>query len=375
MKQRRSNKIGIMSLYYKNLNMGGALQAYALTYVISKLGGNVEQISFDYRRYYNTGLSRKFNRVKMKLASLIKNRRFRARNRNFEKFMDQIPHSKYCSDVGKYNKSYDAIVVGSDQVWGEWLPIEALKQYLLYSDKYIGKKYSYAASIGSDTLSGKNELLYADALSKFATVSVREYGACELLRKIGIPATVNVDPTVLLSAEEWDKVAKKVEKPEKYIFCYFLGAEKAYRASAEELAKTLGLPIITIPYARHHKDEGYEQGFGDYQDYKSGPAEFIDLIKNAELVITDSFHATVFASKYHVNFYALARIINGDASSNGRLVDYLSLVNMKNRYVTPEELSKKSCEIGIDYSDFDAKIQIHIKNGLEYLKSIVEETK
>lgn len=375
MKDRALKKIGIMSLYYQNPNMGGLLQAYALTHMISKLGGDVEQISFDFRRYYNSGLSRKFNRIKMALLANHSNQKFKNRLAAYTGFMNQIPHSKYCGDLSSSANKYTSIVVGSDQVWGEWLPLEALKQYLLCVDGFTGNKYSYAASIGADTISDDNKDLYLSALSKFKTVSVRERGACDLLQSIGVNANVNVDPTLLLSTTEWDKISKHVNKPDKYIFCYFLGAEKSHREAATNIAKKLNLPIVTIPYARHHKDAGYEDGFGDCLDYETGPDGFIDLIKNAELVITDSFHAIVFASKYHVNFYVLSRVIEGDSSSNGRIVDYLTMIDKKDRYVTSEQLLALENNLGIDYSNFDEIINAHIEKGIKYLETIVGESR
>lgn len=375
MKETRRSKIGILSLYHDNYNMGGLLQAYALTYMLKKLGAEAEQISLDYKGFYSTGIKRKLYRAKQVVSPLLVNQKFKVRISNFSHFMNSIDHSRRCDDLSSISNCYNKIVVGSDQVWGEWLPDDALKLFLLGMDNFTGERFSYAASIGADALSERGKEIYSRNLSRFTSISVREKGAQLALQKIGISTRVDVDPTILLSTSEWNFVSNIVNRPDTYIFCYFLGKEKKYREVASEFASKLRLPIVTMPYVSHNKLEGYDEGFGDYQDFESGPAEFIDLIKNAELVITDSFHATVFASKYHVSFFSLARIIDGDSSSNGRLIDYLSIINMQNRFVSPSELLDKTNEIEMDYSGFDGCLQPYILRGIEYLKSIVGESK
>ena len=374
MNDMKRPKIGILSLYHDNYNMGGLLQAYALTYLLNKLDADAEQISLDYKIYYSAGIKRTLKKIKKSVQPLLINRRFQSRISNFSRFMNSINHSRGCQELSSICNNYDKIVVGSDQVWGEWLPDEALNLFLLGVDNFDGVRYSYAASIGADEISEKGKEFYINNLSRFKTVSVRERGAQLALQKIGIVARVDVDPTILLSTAEWNLVSKNVHKPEEYIFCYFLGKEKKYREVASEIASKLSLPIVTMPYVSHNKSEEYDEGFGDYQDFESGPEGFIDLIKHAKVVLTDSFHATVFATKYHINFFSLARIIDGDSSSNGRLVDYLSMINMLDRFVSPIELLDKVCEITVDYSLFDECLKPYIECGKEYLMSIVEDS-
>ena len=131
---------------------------------------------------------------------------------------------------------------------------------------------------------------------------------------------VHIDPTLLLTAKDWSEVSKKVKnRPERYIFCYFLGQDKSYRDAAKKLSKNLNLPIVTLPYIKDHIVDDYDSDFGDIRDFSSGPAEFLDLIKNAELVVTDSFHATVFSIQFHTTFFALARFIDGISTTNCRI--------------------------------------------------------
>ena len=374
MNGKNRTKIGVLSLYHDNYNMGGLLQAYALTYLLNKSGADAEQISFDYKIYYSKGLKRKLKGIKKLIEPLLRDRRLRPRIANYSYFMNSIKHSKWCDNLASICNSYNKIVVGSDQVWGEWLPDEALDQFLLGVDNFDGVRYSYAASIGADEISEKGKESYIKNLSRFRMVSVRERGAQVTLQKIGIEARLDVDPTILVSTDEWDMVSKNANRPEEYVFCYFLGKEKKYREAASELASEMNLPIVTMPYVSQNKSEGYDEGFGSYQDFESGPEGFIDLIKHAKLVLTDSFHATVFATKYHINFFSLARIIDGDSSSNGRLLDYLTTINMMDRFVSPIELQNKVYETDVDYSSFDECLKPYIEYGKEYLKSIVEDS-
>lgn len=370
-------KIGILTLYSNNANMGGQLQAYALAMALGRYCHSVEQISFDYLKYYASNNPTKSNRLKeiiWLLRSIKKAPVFWKRILRFRCFQHRIKHSSkhyllnFCQD-------YDCIVVGSDQVWGEWLPPRALELFLLKDCDVKNKRYSYAASIGSDYFSENHGDILKQSLNDFDSLSVREISAAKQLRKIfpNKEILVHIDPTLLLTTAEWDKLQKPAKHPPKYVFCYFLGKERFYREYAKIFAKRFHLPIVTMPYIKDNIVEGYEDDFGDVVDISSGPSEFIHLIKNAEVVLTDSFHASVFSLQYHIPFYAMARIINETNSSNTRMTDLLDLFALSDRYICAEQLASIRVYDDINFDKFDKNIIALRREANDYLKRIVSE--
>lgn len=371
------NRIGILSLYKNNFNMGGLLQAYALQKAIEKIGVQSEQISFNYLFYYHSENPKvsKSEKLKYRLKNRLKKHQFPKRMKSFQNFMDMIPHSEDCFEVKEISENYSKIIVGSDQVWGDWLPQKALIQFLLEDDQFDKKRYSYAASFGSTHLAEDQKALYQKMLSDFENISLREESILQEVQQL-IPnknITVNCDPTILLSLNEWEMVSKEIKKPEHYIFCYFLGKNRNYREASKIISDNLKLPIYTLPYIKENRNEHFEDDFGDFCDFESGPAEFIDLIKNADLILTDSFHAMLFASRFHKPFYVLARIIEGDNDSNGRILDYLNKFRLREQYITSSELTNIKTIPEIDYSFIDNEL-INVRNKSKIdLISILEQ--
>ena len=380
-------KIGILTLYYRNFNMGGLLQAFALQKTLEKLGYEAEQISFDYLKTIKTqqndsqntkkiGLIRKIVRkLKYQYYFIRYERKFIKRKQAFLEFMDQIPHSErvYCAQ-DTLSDEYDGIVVGSDQVWADWMPVSSLEFYMLNGVCEHRKKYSYAASIGTDEINHELDEVYRNGLDDFKGISVREKSAKNEIEKLlpDVSVRVDVDPTLLLTASQWSEIAKEKKYKKKYIFCYFLGKDREYRKQVQRLADQLKLPIVTMPYIKDNRKEksGYERGFGTDQDYSSGPAEFVGLIRDAELVITDSFHAVAFSTQFHKKFYVLARKIEGSGSTNSRILDFLEEFQLTKQFVDIASIPKINPKQPIDFSVFDGKIEEKRKESMNYLKCI-----
>lgn len=380
-------KIGILSLYYNNYNMGGLLQAYALQKALQKTGCIAEQVTFNYFRFYcnepevivpvkRTFFQKVKNRInfyKDKYKAKKKIKIFSKRLNSFEKFMNDIPHSKAIyTSVEQFCDLYDVFIVGSDQVWGDWLPEKALKSFLMEHSGFNGKRYSYAASIGTDDINPQLNELYSNTLDKFNGLSVREHSAQTEINKL-LPKKdirIDLDPTLLLNADEWNKVAVNPRQKKKYIFCYYLGKEKKYRTETTLAAKKLGLPIVTLPYIKDNRIENFDNDFGNIRDFKSGPADFIGLIKNAELVITDSYHAMIFSCLFQKNFYILKRENKEVRSTNSRIHDFLIEFNLENRFITTEKLYDISLDNNVDFNTFNSLIDKLRESSYNYLRKI-----
>ncbi len=376
----KNKKIGILTLYFCNFNMGGLLQAYALQQTLNKLGYDAEQISFDYKKHYVVGNSLKskiknsvFGKMIVTVRRWTRTGKFVVRNERFNQFMKQIPHSRqlFHSDE-EFSELYDAIVVGSDQVWGDWLDEKTLNCFLLGNVNDSKKKYSYAASVGTDKMNQQLKDVYINALKTFQHVSVREDSTKSELETIlpEVNVTVNIDPTLLLTANEWSQLIRKPYRKDKYIFCYFLGDDLEHRAETAKAARKYNLPIATLQYINNSYVTGYDDDFGDYKDCVSGPVEFLSAIKNAEVVITDSFHATLFATQFHKCFYVLSRVDKGVSHTNVRMKDFLKKFGMEDRFISANELQNTDLLKPVDFSGFDCNISDLRLQAYEYLKSL-----
>lgn len=379
-------RIGILTLYYNNLNMGGLLQAYALQKKVKSFGVDVEQISYNYlakysiadtiHKPYDKMRNKNINKISKKIKNKVNNYVFRKRKSAFLNFMEDIPHSEYVyENVRECAEKYEKIIVGSDQVWGEWLPKAALDDFFLAYPEFLGKRYSYAAGTGSSSLPAKYHQECLENLKGFESISVRENSLkSNLDRDLSSKMIVNnLDPTLLLKREEWDQIVPKMKLPKTYIFCYFLGKDKTYRKAVLKFSKEHKLPIVTIPYIKDNKIEDYDKNFGNIRDFVSGPAEFIALIKNAEYIFTDSFHAVVFSSIYHKKFWVMDRIIVGDTSTNSRITDFTKKYNLEERYVKSDDVENYIwIDNNINYKIFDELLEKERKEAEMYLENIVK---
>ena len=179
------------------------------------------------------------------------------------------------------------------------------------------------------------------------------------------------DPTLLLKAEDWEKcMSDKVNYAEKYVFCYFIGNNPNQRKVAKDYAKEHKLKIVALL----HIDEyiASDENYADYTPYNVGPAEFLYLVKNAECVMTDSFHASVFSLQFHRNFYTFNRFENGNGNSTTSRIDsLLRTANVMDRKVKNGANVSDLANTVIDYKDVDERLKQFRASSETYLKSIV----
>lgn len=346
---KKVKKIGIITHYYKSNNYGGLLQAFALCKLLTKYGYSAEQICYDTTSspYYTQGISDSKiyavkGIIKNKLSSIYHkfvdrniHKKIYLRNSAIAKFAQRIPHSTTIytdSTIKESNGTYDVFITGSDQVWNlDWY----FPAYFLDFVEKDKPKISYAASISKDTLSEVQKEIIKNHLLDYKAISVRELSSVELISDF---ANVDVkwvlDPTLLLTAEEWESICSERDITEKYIFCYFLGEDSQARHLAEEYARKHSLKVVTIPYLSGHyrKCDG---DFGDIQLFDVDPGKFITLIKDAEVVFTDSFHATVFSNIFKKQYYTFER--SGFTSMSSRIFSLIKLFQSETHFCNSDE--------------------------------------
>ncbi|MBQ0054654.1 MAG: polysaccharide pyruvyl transferase family protein [Synergistaceae bacterium] len=378
-------KIAIVTLFLNNNNYGGTLQAYALCAFLKKNNINAEQISYNFRQSKKITVSnirfRFLKRVLHKCLSLLwrlKNilfpdkahkicalckKEFQQREENYINFRKNfVPHSQRIyseTTLPACVDDYDAFIVGSDQVWNfNWSSLPFFLNFVP-STKI---KLSYAASIGKDDLTDGEKNIFRKYLADFTAISVREKSTQEILSKeLGRNVAWTVDPTLLLDKEDWDEICsdKKYDFP--YLFCYFLGSDNDQRLLAEKYAKQHGLKIVSIPHATGTSLWSVclnDVDFGDYQECDASPEDFLALIRNADMVFTDSFHACVFSCIFQRQFFAFQRLEYGGMSS--RIYSLLEMFGLSERFCDSEkkrtmeyiELQKKA-----EYSEIPQKFK------------------
>ena len=355
-----ADKVGIITQYYKSHNYGGLLQAYALTNVIKKLGYNVDQIAYDGRNdncqsvLCDSVLQEQKKNIKSRVKALGRwmldfsisgrmNKRFNA----MERFGNSIPHSDmvYTQEVlRKLLDEYRYFVVGSDQVWNPqfYAPV----YFCDFAKGTDAKCISYAASVSQKDLTNRQKEIYKEHMKNFSAISLRESNT-EIIQELTETKVEWVlDPTLLLNREDWDIISSERLLQEPYVFCYFLGNDPMERRLAKKFAKSQNCKLVTIP----HLSGNYEKsdlGFGDEKIIAASPEEFISLIKYADYVFTDSFHATVFSHIYEKQFFVFQRA--GMKGMSTRIDTLLSLFENTNRFCDTQQ--KQTMEYLLSCSD------------------------
>jgi hypothetical protein len=392
-------RVGILTFYYKNYNFGGMLQAYALQHVIDKIGVQCEQICFERvkakksetnikkcKRIITTSFSKGFLKgikkfwkiISYKVMGLIVRPAIKTRLGSFSKFEDIIPHSSnvyHYFDIDNSVSLYDGFVCGSDQIWNRWGIANEARCFSLGFVPDDKVKISYAASTGGQKLPQEHIDKLRPGIQKLNYISVREKSAVQLIEDISGKNVKNVlDPALMLDAEDWDKLESDYTIPSKsYAVCYMLGNDKRQRKSAIKFAHLNNCKALTFPYICENSFCGEDLYFGDIRDFTSGPVEFVKLIKNAQFVITDSFHAIVFSLIYHKPFYVFEReTIVGSGTMNTRIYDFCEEFGLQSRLVTPESLLNKKEIEPIDYAYADLVLKRRKRESLEFLKNALE---
>lgn len=384
----QKTKVGIITIYYRSFNYGGLLQSYALTEFINKKTKlQAEQISYAAIPAKKTifekwdlvkGFSIKalLGKVLIKLDILWRiilkpniSKKFTKREQLCDNFRNMVPHSAEVkeNDLKALNKKYDVFISGSDQVWN---PNTFYSPYFLDFVADNKKKIAFAVSMGVNALSVHQEKNLLPLINRFDLISVREKKAKQILEKCmpGMEIKVVLDPVLLLDTSEWNQIAKTLIKDRKYIYAYFLGERQRNIRLAKKTAQILNLPIATVPYI-YRRYNGFDHKFGDIRLYDAGPCEFLGLIKDAEFILTDSFHAAVFSVIFQKPFFVYDRDLENDTNSmNSRLIDFLEELGLEDRRITREkQLTESKAKELIDYQKVYSILQEKRKYTMDFL--------
>ncbi len=389
---------GVVIMRPNHNNYGTALQGLATVRVMERLGYPFRIIRYRKRRtmvellrtlpgYVMSGalkqwwLGRKRKRAKQDHAEYAKNVAVRTakcnafKERMFEPLCDYYIGWK---DLSEGSKNYDVVFVGSDQVWSP-LSLYAGFYNLLFVDEAI-PQFSYASSFGKSNIMEHQKKGVARFLNKMDAIGVREVRGSEIVKELtGRTAQVVADPTLLLTKEEWEREIEnsKAENVEPYILCYMLGPRKENRDAVTDLGRKLGLKVMTF----NHMDwyEPTDEGFGDIPNYDSDCLDFIKLIRNAEFVVTDSFHCSVFSLIFHKKFLTFYRLKPTEKmSSHSRIEGLLQMAGVEERAVKlmGEDVDLQGkITAGVRWEDVDKRLESLRKESMAFLEQCLEMKK
>ena len=257
----------------------------------------------------------------------------------------------------------DYYISGSDQIWNVRAKDFLLSYYLDFVK--VGRKLSYAASFGPleiewDKLD-KNKI--AKLLNQYDNISVREQGSLKnveiLTKQVG---EIHVDPTLLLTKEQWRKVQSNIKSGlGKYILLYCLEPTKEQLKIANAISRKLELPILVLRY--NNKNDMFNSYI---KKYDSGPRDFLAYIDNAALVLSSSFHGTVFSIIYHKPFY----VFNG--MNDNRISTLLTKTNMVDRSISKIEDIERISLISPDEQIIENVLERERNKSKSYLRRALE---
>lgn len=359
-------RVGILT-FHRAINYGALLQAYALQETLKKMG--CEPNIIDYRskviesRHHEARLSDCHSL--QDLARFI----FYAKhhNRIHKKFRDflvtNLNLSEVCvnrGDLQEISLEYDKLICGSDQVWNYRIT-DFDKNYFLDFMKDTLKKNSYAASFGISTIPPEHAQEYKTLLKDFNHISVREIQGKKIIKDlINREAELALDPTLLLTKQDWESIATDYKKKKEYILLYTFGNSPTIKTFIEELSRQTGCAIVYISYSLVKRvNATYEKCVG--------PAEFLGLFKNARYVVTNSFHGTCFSLNFNKDFFL--EMLPESQRVNSRLENILDLFDLRSRQIINGE--NDNVHKTIDYGEVNKKMLVERQRSLDFLNKII----
>lgn len=317
-------------------NFGSVFQSYALCKYLKNKGFDDTEL-IDYQPpYFKTRTLRSFVGKILNFKSYcIRERKFRA----FVKHNIPLTAEKFSSikQLEDHPFGADVYIAGGDQLWNVYHDCGKDDAYkLTFTD---GKKISYATSMGQTDFSDAQLTGLAEQLKAFSAISVRESSSVEMLKSKGIAAEQSVDPVYLLPEAEYEKFVKPVNQP-KYMLVYLVTPSPLLEACIKRLSEKYGLKVILC--------SGFSKKCTCDEFLKDlGPDEILSYIKNAEIVLSSSFHATSFSLIFQKQFFTILP----DEHTNERIVDLLKIRGLSERIITEKtDLENALCK-KINYSE------------------------
>lgn len=370
--------IGIITIHKIN-NYGSVFQAYALQKVCEDLGYKVEIIDYNYpnsfhihRRYasHEDSQPNEPKWIKMLYAfELLK------QHKGIEDFVNKFQKlsSKQYNHPSELNNDaphYDIYITGSDQLWNP-RHCNGDPAFLLHFAPDDALKISYAASIGANSIPEELKPQYKELLKRYTHISVRENSGVQVVNDVaGKEATVVLDPTLLLSRDQWNLIAtpKRLFK-KKYILCYFLNYTFNAFPYIDQLAnyvqKQTGCEIVRVARPPHRIGLPHT-----HYRVNASPEEFLALVRDAEMVLTTSFHGTAFAVNFGKPVFSVVQ--NKDASDS-RQVSLMCNLGLEDQILSIKDSMPDSYRFIYDVQSEQMLLEKLRAKSVDFLKNALRD--
>ena len=372
-------KVGIVTWYWGNY--GSILQAYALQQTVERLGYSCEII-----KHHVTENKRKQIKYRVKHNGILNTTKYyfsqgiskflvqkdKERNKRcitLDEFVNEklkLSEKRYENSDYRQCNGYDIYICGSDQIWNPDHTFLSEFYWLNFAEP-TSKRIAYAPSIGKPRLFNEDKAKIKKYLEKFTAISVREALGTDLLNGIlGESKVITMaDPTMLVTADEWKSVLPENTVNVRYMFAYILRDTNEQREFIKETARSMGLKLIVYPSLEQKTGS---ESWGDVNIFDDDPFDFLRRIQGAEIVITDSFHCSVFSLLFHKCFYVMKKASH-ESSQFLRLEHLLSSCGVVDRVVDIHSTITKDM---YDCEKVDLAIAVEREKGLRYLREALD---
>lgn len=362
-------KISIITCHFVH-NYGAVLQAYALSHKIEQIAPGSDVKVIDYQpeylaashRVFHVGAEKYRKNIVLKLMYIVRTFPFRFTSyKNFKKFirtelnLTDLRYTTY-EELCENPPEADIYVCGSDQIWNYRIDNGKDPSFYLCFTKDV-KKVAYAPSFAVSDITDEECKTIKPMLEDFKTLSVREDIGVEILKKIGYhDVPVVTDPVFLLDDSDWDKLTKPVKINTPYVFIYKITRNTALYDFAHRIAEKIGAKTVEVGFSA--KCDGV------VDKYLCGvaPNEFLTYIKNAEYIVTDSFHGTSFSIIYGKPFTVFDR-----GAFNSRIISLLTLTGLHDRFYNSDRSAEDYYDSKIDFASVRERLSESISKSAEYL--------
>lgn len=345
-------KIGTITFHWAN-NYGAVLQTYALQKFLKNNKIDTEVVNYVPSKLYFRDILRDYVR---RNKNNITKRKYIKTFINNEVVLSKKKYGKY---KNLFNTEYNAVITGSDQIWNEWFLFNSEKapnlSYYLGFCKENCKRISYAASFGTEQLKSDTVNIVKSQLEKFSGISVRENTGKQIVEDLGLKAVRVCDPTLLLESNVYEEMIKNVNPPKSndYIFSYILrndgGASNRVITEVQKQNK-----VEEVLISKNSSLDVYQ---------------WLLAIKNSSFVVTNSFHATVFALLFHKPFFTVP--VEGK-NMNDRIITLLNDVGLSERFGEFDNEQTKTVLEPIDWDLVDNRIKKIRKESSSWLINCIK---
>lgn len=374
----QENKV-LLTTVFSAFNYGSSLQALAGKQIIEKSGYECELVKLKSLMKGRDVRFGKLMTILFRSLFLKKNNALKTYVTSYNKVLVEGTGNKFFAFTDEYLKPVEvswrilkkmaneaeACFSGSDQIWNSSMLYVDPLYYLRFAPKQ--KRVALSPSFGRDFIADYNRDKMKKWINDYPYLSVREDSGVKLINELtGRDAQHLLDPTLIINSEEWRNILHIEDKAKDYILAYFLDEPSNYaKRCLKELKETLDCKVVAIPYRFENMDYCNNT-------VAAGPKEFVELVSNAKVVCTDSFHGTVFALNMHTPFFAFEREYGSANKQSERVLSILRKVEMLDRYQPQNVVDELEC---LDFEHSEAILNVERKKAYDYVNNAINSIK